>query len=140
MLGTKTKSAVRIKVEDIAWRNSRAGCINQSVFKDIRNQEVVRTALIDLDYIPDCAAKPTVWRKKGVKPVVVSNRDKIMPTESGRKILQTLLETGVVYVADVPLAPRYLQTIIYDIKNLGHQVESVKKGTSTTAYRLIEQA
>lgn len=140
MLGIKIKSAVRRKVEDIAWRNSRAGCINHGAFKDIRSQDVVRDTLLGLDYVPDCAAKPTVWRKKGVQRVAFSNRDKIMPTKSGREILQMLLETGIVYVADIPLAPKYLQNIIYDVRGLGHKVEPVRNGTSTTAYRLIEQA
>lgn len=140
MLGIKIKSAVRRKVEDIAWRNSRAGCINHGAFAGIRNHEVVRDALLGMDYVPDCAAKPTVWRKKGLKRVVVSNLDKIMPTKSGRDILQTLLETGIVYVADIPLAPKYLQNIIYDVKSLGHKIESVRSGSHTTAYRLIEQA
>lgn len=140
MLGIKVKSAVRRQVEDIAWRSARAGEVSNSKFAGIRNQEVVRSTMIDLDYVPDCQAKPTVWRKKGVQRVAISNRDKIMPTKSGREILQMLLETGIVYVADIPLAPKYLQNIIYDVRGLGHKVEPVRDGRSTTAYRLIEQA
>lgn len=136
MLGVKLKSAVRQRVEDIERINSRENCINHGAFKSIRSQDVVRDTLLRMNYVPDCTAKPTVWRKNGFHRVAVSN--KIMPTKSGREILQTLLETGVVYVADISLTPKYLQNIIYDIKKLGHKIESVKSGCNTTAYRLIK--
>ena len=84
MLGIKIKSAVRQRVEDIAWRNSRADCINHGAFKDIRSQDVVRDTLLGLNYVPDCAAKPTVWRKKGVQRVAFSEWRSVIATKSCR--------------------------------------------------------
>lgn len=145
MLGIKVKSAVRRQVEDIAWHSARAGEVSNSKFAGIRNQEVVRAALIDLGYRPDCAAKPSVWRLDLRRPALVYRaKSESEPVKTGitkkLAVRQTLAEKGSVYLTEVDVTEAYLRKIVRHLRAEGMMIDQMLKDRSLIGYRLIEQA
>lgn len=145
MLGIKIKSAVRQRVEDIAWHSARAGEVSNSKFHGIRNQEVVRAALIDLGYRPDCAAKPSVWRLDLKRPALVyrvKSESEAVETKVTKKLAvrQTLTEKGSIYLTDVDVTETYLRKIVRHLRAEGMVIDQMLRDRNLIGYRLIEQA
>lgn len=145
MLGIKVKSAVRQRVEDIAWRSARAGEVSNSKFAGIRNQEVVRAALIDLGYRPDCAAKPSIWRLDLKRPALVyraKSGTEPVETKVTKKLAvrQTLTEKGSIYLTDVDVTETYLRKIVRHLRAEGMLIDQMLRDRNLIGYRLIEQA
>lgn len=140
MYSKKLSNPLYKRVSAIALAGTRNNEIRNTAFDGIRNKQSVRAILLSMGFTPCNYTKPVTWRlKKRVGPRETPNTVVEMRTKCGQEVLDQLKSKGVIDTSEWTLSKKYLSVIIHDIRSLGYNIRTIKKGRFATHYTLDEQ-
>lgn len=118
-IGTKPPHPLTPKVAAVLDKYAHHDNITNYAFHGIRNQLQVRVLLMqEFGYLPDCAACPTVWTKRGATPMSYEE----LKAYEGERVKQVPSTDGYLSAHDVCFDMHAMKTIVNKLKRSGWQI------------------